>query len=90
MLYEVITGQPVTFFNDGTIRLEERILVESIYVDGKGVGDVGHTVLKERQLLGGEGLVIVNLVIDEATGEITLGPDILSKGFIFEQTYAHS
>ncbi len=82
-------GQPVTFFPDGTIRLEERILVESIYVDGKGVGDVGHTVLKERQLLGGEGLVIVNLVIDEATGEITLGPDILSKGFIFEQTYAH-
>jgi len=82
-------GQPVTFFPDGTIRLEEKILVESIYVDGKGVGDVGHTVLKERQLLGGEGLVIVNLVIDEATGEITLGPDILSKGFIFEQTYAH-
>ena len=82
-------GQPVTFFADGTIRLEEKILVESIYVDGKGVGDVGHTVLKERQLLGGEGLVIVNLVIDEATGEITLGPDILSKGFIFEQTYAH-
>ena len=43
---------------DGGVRFEEKVPVESIYVDGKGVGDVGHTVLKERQLLGGGGLVI--------------------------------
>jgi len=82
-------GQPVRFFDDGTIRLLDRIAVEHIYVDGKGVGDVGSSVLKERQLLAGEGLVIVNLVIDEKTGEIALGPDITSKGFVFEQHYAH-
>ncbi|WP_029893691.1 ribonuclease J [Desulfohalovibrio reitneri] len=82
-------GQPLTLYPDGTIRREESVPVEHIYVDGKGVGDVGVTVLKERQLLAGEGLVIVNLVIDEESGEITLGPDILSKGFIFEQHYAH-
>jgi ribonuclease J len=81
-------GQPVTF-SPSAIRFEDRFPVESIYVDGKGVGDVGQTVLKERQLLAGEGLVIVNLVIDEQTGDIMLGPDILSKGFIFEQHYAH-
>ena len=46
-------------------------------------------MLKERQLLAGEGLVIVNLVLDEKTWEITLGPDILSKGFVFEQQYSH-
>lgn len=81
-------GQPVTFA-EGVIRLEDAIPVEHIYVDGKGVGDVGVTVLKERQLLAGEGLVIVVLVVDEKSGELTFGPNILSKGFVFEQHYSH-
>jgi ribonuclease J len=81
-------GQPVTF-TEGIIRLEDAIPVEHIYVDGKGVGDVGVTVLKERQLLAGEGLVIVVLVVDEKSGELTFGPNILSKGFVFEQHYSH-
>ncbi len=81
-------GQPVTFC-DGLVRLEDAIPVEHIYVDGKGVGDVGVTVLKERQLLAGEGLVIVVLVVDEKSGELTFGPNILSKGFVFEQHYSH-
>jgi len=81
-------GQPVTF-DGGLIRLEDPIPVEHIYVDGKGVGDVGVTVLKERQLLAGEGLVIVVLVVDEKSGELTFGPNILSKGFVFEQHYSH-
>jgi ribonuclease J len=50
---------------------------------------VGQSVLKERQLLAGEGMVIVIVVMDENTGVIIHGPDILSKGFIFEQQYAH-
>ena len=81
-------GQPVTF-SGGLIRLEDPIPVEHIYVDGKGVGDVGVTVLKERQLLAGEGLVIVVMVVDEKSGELTFGPNILSKGFVFEQHYSH-
>ncbi|NMC48298.1 MAG: ribonuclease J [Desulfovibrio sp.] len=82
-------GNPVTFFAGGGIRLEEAIPVEHIYVDGKGVGDVGQSVLKERALLAGEGLVIVVMVVDEKTGEVTLGPNIMSKGFVFEQQYSH-
>ena len=81
-------GEPVTF-DGGLIRLEDPIPVEHIYVDGKGVGDVGVTVLKERQLLAGEGLVIVVMVVDEKSGELTFGPSILSKGFVFEQHYSH-
>jgi ribonuclease J len=53
------------------------------------VGDVGQTVLKERQLLAGQGIMIVLLVVDEASGEISIGPDIVTKGFVFEQQYAH-
>jgi ribonuclease J len=82
-------GQPITFFEDGSIRLEDSILVEQVYVDGKGVGDVGQSVLKERQLLAGEGMVVVMLVVDEKTGEIMIGPNLISKGFVFEQHYSH-
>lgn len=82
-------GQPVTFFEDGTFQYEPGFSAEKILVDGKGVGDVGQSVLKERQLLAGEGMVIVVVVVDEATGEITMGPDIMSKGFVFEQQYSH-
>ncbi len=81
-------GQPVTFSPDG-IRFEEDVLAQSILVDGKGVGDVGQTVLKERQILGGEGLVIVVMVISEETGDMLMGPRILSRGFIFEQHFDH-
>lgn len=82
-------GQPITLLPDGGIRLEEHIPVDSIYVDGKGVGDVGHTVLKERHLLGGGGLVVAVMVIEEENWEILLGPDVQSKGFVFEQQYSH-
>ncbi|MGE4293216.1 MAG: ribonuclease J [Desulfovibrio sp.] len=82
-------GQPFTLLSDGGLRLEDALDASVTLVDGKGVGDVGQTVLKERALLAGEGLVIVLLVLDENTGEITLGPDIISKGFIFEQQYSH-
>lgn len=81
-------GDPLTL-TATSLRLEERVPVECIYVDGKGVGDVGQSVLKERHLLGGEGLVMVNMVIDHETGEILFGPDIMSKGFVFEQQYSH-
>ncbi len=81
-------GDPITLFED-TVRLEDRIPAESILVDGKGVGDVGHAVLKERHILGEEGLVIVVLVISEQSGELIMGPRILSRGFIFEEHYDH-
>jgi ribonuclease J len=85
----VENGQPVAFHPDGSIQFLSRIAADKILVDGKGVGDVGQSVLKERQLLAGEGMVIVVLVEDEASGEISMGPDIMSKGFVFEQQYMH-
>ncbi|GAB6058074.1 ribonuclease J [Desulfonatronum parangueonense] len=81
-------GQPLTFFERG-IRFEDRIRVDSTLVDGKGVGDVGASVLKERKLLAEEGLVVVHLVIDQETGHILVGPEMITKGFVFEQQFEH-
>lgn len=81
-------GQPLTFLEQG-IRFGDRIRVDSTLVDGKGVGDVGASVLKERKLLAEEGLVIVHVVLDEETGHILHGPELITKGFVFEQQYEH-
>lgn len=81
-------GQPLTFFERG-IRFEDRIRVDSTLVDGKGVGDVGVSVLKERKLLAEEGLVVVHLVVDQETGHILVGPELITKGFVFEQQFEH-
>ncbi|MFP4393531.1 MAG: ribonuclease J [Desulfohalobiaceae bacterium] len=81
-------GQPLTLLPKG-IRFEEEFQSRSVLVDGKGVGDVGRSILKERHLLAGEGMVIVVFVLDNETGEILVGPRIQSKGFIFEQQYSH-
>ncbi len=81
-------GDPLTLLSQG-IRLEERIPADRTLVDGKGVGDVGHAVLRERQILGEEGIVIVNLIFDHDTGSVLYGPEIISKGFVFEQQYRH-
>jgi ribonuclease J len=62
---------------------------EHTLVDGKGVGDVSTAVLRERRILGDEGMVIVVLVVDSVTGSILHGPEIVSKGFVFEQHYSH-
>lgn len=71
-------------FKDGDAWLGEKVHSGRILVDGKGVGDVGDIVLRDRRKLSGDGVVIALLVVDEQTGEIIYGPDILSRGFVFE------
>ncbi len=60
-----------------------------VFIDGLGVGDVGNAVLKDRKLLSEGGVVIVTLVIDEKSKQVVGGPEIFSRGFIFERDYEH-
>ncbi len=54
-----------------------------VLVDGKGVGDVGAVVLRDRQLLAEAGMLVVALTIDRETGSIVAGPEIASRGFVY-------
>ncbi len=54
-----------------------------VLVDGLGVGDVGSVVLRDRQHLSQDGLIVVVLTLDHETGSIVAGPDIISRGFIY-------
>ncbi len=54
-----------------------------ILVDGLGVGDVGNIVLRDRQHLSQDGLIVIVMTMDRATGEIISGPDVVSRGFVY-------
>lgn len=54
-----------------------------VFVDGKGIGDVGQVVLRDRQLLAEAGMVVVALTVDKTTGSVVAGPEIASRGFVY-------
>jgi ribonuclease J len=81
-------GQVIEFDAHGG-RVKDRVLTGRVLIDGKGVGDVGRSVLKERRILSEEGLVVVNLAFDEDTGVVIYGPEIVSRGFVFETETGH-
>ena len=54
-----------------------------VFVDGKGIGDVGQVVLRDRQLLAEAGMVVVALTIDKTTGSVVAGPEVASRGFVY-------
>ena len=54
-----------------------------VLVDGLGVGDVGNIVLRDRQHLSQDGLIVIVLTMDSSTGEVIAGPDVISRGFVY-------
>ncbi len=78
-----VDGDVITFNGEGCA-ITDTVEAGRVFVDGKGIGDVGEVVLKDRKHLSEDGMVVVIIAINQATGEIIYGPDIVSRGFVFE------
>lgn len=61
----------------------EKVPIEYVFVDGLGVGDVSHVVLRDRQELAADGMVVIVATVDGKTGKLVGAPDIISRGFIY-------
>lgn len=77
----VENGQAIEIEN-GHMRLGERVPGGYVFVDGAGVGEVGISVMREREALAREGIVVVNLQLDKETGRLREEPEVLTRGFI--------
>ncbi len=77
-------GHVIAFDRENGGRIDGKVQTGRILVDGKGIGDVGRSVLKERRELSEDGLVVVIMIIDEETGVVLYGPELVSKGFVFD------
>ena len=69
--------------NEDRAELTSTLPCGRVLVDGLGVGDVGSIVLRDRQHLSQDGLIIIVLTMDSSTGEVVAGPDVISRGFVY-------
>jgi ribonuclease J len=81
----VIENGQVLEFQNGEMQLAERIPGGYIFVDGSGVGDVVPSVVREREILARDGIVLVNLLLDKQTGRLRDEPEVLTRGFVHTQ-----
>ena len=78
-----LNGQVVTFNNGILEDNGESVKVDEILIDGKTAGDIGELVLKDRELLSDNGIVLVCATLDKTTKKVLAGPEILTRGFIY-------
>ena len=79
----ILSSGDVLELDDEKARVAGRVHVGNIMVDGLGVGDVGNIVLRDRQHLAEEGIIIVVLTLEQGSGQVLAGPDIVSRGFVY-------
>lgn len=64
-------------------KVVDHVPCQEVFVDGLGVGDVGNVVLKDRQHLAEEGVIIIVMTLESISGRLLAGPDIISRGFVY-------
>jgi ribonuclease J len=70
-------------FADGNGRMAGSVAAGRVLVDGFGVGDVGEVVIRDRQMLAEDGIVIIVMAVDPNSNQILAGPEIITRGFVY-------
>ncbi len=83
---KILSSGDVLEINQDGAEITGKVPVGNIMVDGLGVGDVGNIVLRDRQRLAEDGIIIVVITLESGTGQVIAGPDIVSRGFVYVRT----
>lgn len=81
-IFVLSSGQVLSLDAEGAAITGE-VPTGAIFVDGLGVGDVGNIVLRDRQHLAEDGILIVVLTLEKGTGQLLAGPNIVTRGFVY-------
>ena len=79
----IIHSGDVLALDEKEAKIVDKVHTGAILVDGLGVGDVGNIVLRDRQHLAEDGILIVVLTLEKRTNQLLAGPDIVSRGFVY-------
>lgn len=79
----IMSSGDVVEISDESYRVTDHVPAGGILVDGLGIGDVGNIVLRDRQNLAQNGIIIVVLTLEKYSNQLLAGPDIVSRGFVY-------
>jgi len=79
----ILSSGDVLELDEESAKVNGRVQTGAIMVDGLGVGDVGNIVLRDRQHLAQDGIIIVVMTLEAGSGQVLAGPDIVSRGFVY-------
>ena len=79
----ILSSGDVLELSEERAKVVDKVVTGGILVDGLGVGDVGNVVLRDRQHLSEEGIMIVVMSLEKESGQLVAGPDIVSRGFVY-------
>ncbi len=80
---KILSTGDVLEIGEDTFKVTDKVVAQGIMVDGLGVGDVGNIVLRDRQHLSQNGLMIVVVTLEQGSNQVLAGPDIVSRGFVY-------
>ena len=80
---KILSSGDVLELSDNKAKISGHVHTGAVMVDGIGVGDVGNIVIRDRQKLAEDGIIIVVLTLDSSSGTVLAGPDIVSRGFVY-------
>lgn len=80
---KILSSGDVLELNEESAEVTGRVQVGNVMIDGNGVGDVGNIVIRDRQRLADDGVIIIVMTLDSISGQVLAGPDIVSRGFVY-------
>ena len=80
---KILTSGDVLSLNERECRITDKVKTGAVFVDGLGIGDVGNVVMRDRQILSQDGIILILLTMEKGTGRLLSGPDIITRGFIY-------
>ncbi len=79
----MLSSGDVLELTEDSAEVTDKVPAGSVFVDGLGIGDVGNVVMRDRQRLAEDGILIVVLTIETGSGQVLAGPDIVTRGFVY-------
>ncbi|MBO4902908.1 MAG: ribonuclease J [Lachnospiraceae bacterium] len=79
----ILSSGEVLSLNERECKVTDTVKTGAVFVDGLGIGDVGNVVMRDRQILSQDGMILILLTMEKGTNVLLAGPDIITRGFIY-------
>ncbi len=80
---KILSSGDVLSINSRECKVTDTVKTGAVFVDGLGVGDVGNAVMRDRQILSQDGMILILLTMEKGSNRLLAGPDIITRGFIY-------